>query len=95
MSPPHFVGQAHFVLEHETRFELAIGLRPILATRSSLVLAAWRLLPLFFWQEDAGVDSIEKFRLKRSYRCVSVNSGGRVYGAREHQVHRTNTLFVL
>ncbi len=34
------------------------------------------------WQGDAGVDFIEEFRLKRSYRCVSVNSGGRI-SARE------------
>jgi hypothetical protein len=29
------------------------------------------------WQGDAGADFIEEFRLKRSYRAVSVNSGGR------------------
>ena len=33
------------------------------------------------WQGDVGVDFIEDFRLKRSYRCVSVNSGGRLAGA--------------
>ena len=31
------------------------------------------------WQGDAGVDFIEVFRLRRSYRCVSVNSGGSHY----------------
>jgi len=28
------------------------------------------------WQGDAGIDFIEKFRLERSYRCVSINGGG-------------------
>jgi hypothetical protein len=32
------------------------------------------------WQGDAGVDFIEEFRPKRSYRCVSVNSGGSAGG---------------
>jgi hypothetical protein len=30
------------------------------------------------WQGDAGVGFIEVFRPERSYRCVSVNSGGKV-----------------
>jgi hypothetical protein len=59
-------------LEHETG--LAGGLRPLaLAERSS---AANRRPPR--WQGDAGLDFIEVFRLERSYRIVSVNSGGKL-----------------
>jgi hypothetical protein len=49
--------------------------REALAERSS---AANRRPPR--WQGDAGLDFIEVFRPERSYRCVSVNSGGRIRG---------------
>ena len=32
------------------------------------------------WQRDAGVDFIEEFHSERSYRVVSINSGGRLRG---------------
>ncbi len=47
--------------------------RDALAERSS---AANRRPPR--WQGDAGVDFIEVFRPERSYRCVSVKSGGKL-----------------
>ena len=49
--------------------------RDALAERSS---AANRRPPR--WQGDAGLDFIEVFRPERSYRCVSVNSGGSAGG---------------
>jgi hypothetical protein len=52
------------------------GGRFALAERSS---AANRRPPR--WQGDAGLDFIAVFRPERSYRCVSVNSGGKVQEA--------------
>jgi hypothetical protein len=38
------------------------------------------------WQGDAGVDFIEVFRLNRSYRVVSINSGGSAGGGNRTRV---------
>jgi hypothetical protein len=57
-------------MEHETR-----GISPV-GKEAPEVWRRSRPRPSR-WQGDAGVDSIEEFRLKRSYRVVSVNSGGR------------------
>jgi hypothetical protein len=60
-------------VEHETRFELAFPSRSSTShTRCSLIA----LSSPSRWQGDAGGDSIELFRPKRSYRVVSVNRGG-------------------
>jgi hypothetical protein len=64
-------------MEHETRFELAFPSRSVTShTRCSLIA----LSSPFRWQGDAGLDFIERSRLERSYRVVSVNSGGRPRG---------------
>jgi hypothetical protein len=64
-------------MEHETRFELAFPSRSATShTRRSLIA----LVSPFRWQGDAGADFIEELRLERSYRYVSVNSGGRLEG---------------
>ena len=57
-------------LEHET------GLEPA----EALAVASSATAPPPRWQGDAGVDFIEEFRLNRSYRVVSINSGGSAGG---------------
>jgi hypothetical protein len=60
-----------FCMEHETRFELAAPAWPnvqslALATRSWLVLAACRLLPLFRWHRVAILEFIDVYEVYRA-----------------------------
>jgi hypothetical protein len=67
------------LLEHE--IGLAGALRFAAGACASRAKLGRKLLGSFAsspprWQRDACLDFIEFFRLNRSYRCVSVNSGG-------------------
>jgi len=79
--PREFVrGGASFYMEHETRFErigstasATASLPAAPPTNRSLIARSSSSR----WQGDAGVHFIEEFRPDRSYRVVSINSGGR------------------
>jgi hypothetical protein len=79
VSPIPVAGGVHFIWSTRPGSQAGFA-RKALAEQSS---AANRRPPR--WQGDAGLDFIEVFRLNRSYRIVSVNSGGSAGGGNREQ----------